>query len=670
MENVTIGLALIAGLLSFISPCVLPLVPAYISYLGARLTHNVASQTSIRNDGTIAINQHTLSARAGLFIHGLVFVAGFTLVFVSFGLMTTGIISVAGPARAILIDIIARLGGTLIIFFGLNFMGLVGAFFSRLRANPNTLKNPLFTLIAAIIISAWLLWGFVEPVIALPILAAFWLWLLLGNGFTKPNIFWNRLLTTIEMGIYSDTRRDINTKREGLAGSLLMGIVFAAGWTPCIGPVYGSVLNLAASTGDIGQAMPLLMAYSLGLGIPFILTALLLDQAQSMLRRLQKHMHKVELVMGALLIFIGLLVATGRLQDISVNLTNQFTEVSTRIENCGVGFFQGEIAVHQVGPCLSRQIVPIEIGEVAIGNQLTSDSQQITFLFHARADTTIYVEVSDLDDVDSANIVATLISPQNIELSHGSAGIRVDEETLLVVNGFTLSDDGIYQLVISSEKPLETNTSLDFSARIRTTAPRIISQGTTPEEIPIVELPANNSDNNALNAILGDSSAPTNTIDSIEALANRSDPIIGTAVGNLAPDFSLQTDGGETVRLSDFRGEVVLLNFWGTWCGPCRREMPEFQRIYNERADDGFNILAVAIRDDVDKVVEFRREFDLSFTLAMDSDNAVADLYGIQTAPSTLIISPDGVIVAKHFGMLVESQIQELVVKALSEQDE
>ncbi len=665
MENVTIGLALIAGFLSFISPCVLPLVPAYIGYLGARLTHDVALQAQAPVGGVVALNNHpsrTLGARFGLFIHGVLFVVGFTLVFVAFGLMTTGIISIAGPARATLTDIIARLGGTLIIFFGLNFMGVIRALFKRLRAN-SAINSPLFTWVAGLIISVWLLWGFVEPLIALPILAAFWLWMVLGDGFKNPATFWNRLMTSIETVIYSDTRRDMDAKGEGIGGSLLMGVIFAAGWTPCIGPVYGSVLNLAASTGDVGQAMPLLLAYSLGLGIPFILTALLLDQAQGLLRRLQKHMHTVERVMGALLLFIGLLVATGRLQDISVNLTNQFTEVSTRIENCGVGFFQGDIALHQVGPCLNRQIVPLAIGEISIGNQLKNHAGPITFIFHARANTTIYVEIGDLKDITSAELVATLVAPNGEELTRATGDIVINSDTLLVINGLELTQEGIYQLIVSIPASADSQ-ALDFSARIRTSPPRITAQ-TSLDNIPVVELPNATEDNSALDAILNGQT--TDAPASIEALAQASDPIVGTAIGNLAPDFTLQTDGGETVSLSDLRGQVVLLNFWGTWCGPCRREMPEFQRIYEERADEGFTILAVAIRDNVDNVVEFRREFGLSFTLALDSDNAVADLYGIQTAPSTLIISPDGVVVAKHFGMLVESQITELVAKALAE---
>lgn len=305
MVDISFGLAFIAGLLSFVSPCVLPLVPAYIGYMGGRMTRTVALQTVGGNK--IKPDEQGLT-RANMLMHGLSFVSGFTLVFVFIGLATTAFVSVLGSATNMATDIIARLGGLLIILFGLHFMGVLPKLFAALRARPALLASPLFTVGVAAAVAGLLLWGFIDAIFALPALAAFGLWLILSGAFSKPD-FWSNVLDQIESVFYSDTRREMVSGREGLGGSFLMGIVFSAGWTPCIGPIYGAVLTLAANTGDVGRAAPLLAAYSLGLGVPFMATALLLDRAQGMLRRLQRHMHKVELTSGGLLILIGVLVA-------------------------------------------------------------------------------------------------------------------------------------------------------------------------------------------------------------------------------------------------------------------------------------------------------------------------------------------------------------------------
>jgi len=118
--------------------------------------------------------------------------------------------------------------------------------------------------------------------------------------------------------------------------------------------------------------------------------------------------------------------------------------------------------------------------------------------------------------------------------------------------------------------------------------------------------------------------------------------------------------------LSDYRGEIVLLNFWATWCGPCRIEMPEFEAIYNERKDDGFNIIAVNSAETRDDVQGFRDELNLSFTLAMDEHADIQNQYNIFSYPSTFILDRDGTILARHFGPLTAEQIHQLVDEALA----
>ncbi|HLU11843.1 MAG TPA: cytochrome c biogenesis protein CcdA, partial [Oceanobacillus sp.] len=119
--NVTLWLAFLAGLVSFLSPCVLPLVPAYIGYMGGRVTNTVAAQTM---SGTAVLVKPTFVSRLSTLIHGIAFVSGFTFVFVTLGLLANIVVQrlIGGQNIALVLDIIARVGGLLIIFFGLHFM--------------------------------------------------------------------------------------------------------------------------------------------------------------------------------------------------------------------------------------------------------------------------------------------------------------------------------------------------------------------------------------------------------------------------------------------------------------------------------------------------------------------------------------------------------------------
>ena len=121
----------------------------------------------------------------------------------------------------------------------------------------------------------------------------------------------------------------------------------------------------------------------------------------------------------------------------------------------------------------------------------------------------------------------------------------------------------------------------------------------------------------------------------------------------------------EPITLSDLRGNVVLLNFWGTWCGPCRREMPEFQQAYSQLNSQGFEILAVSFDDTFEAIANFRNEFGLTFPLALDDTGEINDAYGIQTRPSSFLLDKDGVILVRHFGMMTETQIQDMINEAL-----
>lgn len=130
------------------------------------------------------------------------------------------------------------------------------------------------------------------------------------------------------------------------------------------------------------------------------------------------------------------------------------------------------------------------------------------------------------------------------------------------------------------------------------------------------------------------------------------EPLIGLEEGNAAPDFDLETLEGGDVSLSDYRGERVLLNFWATWCPPCRAEMPDLEK-FNQNND--VTILAVNLtqtEDDLETIEDFIDEYDATFPILLDEDVEVAGLYGIQPIPTSYMIDSDGIIRKKVFGAL------------------
>ncbi len=124
----------------------------------------------------------------------------------------------------------------------------------------------------------------------------------------------------------------------------------------------------------------------------------------------------------------------------------------------------------------------------------------------------------------------------------------------------------------------------------------------------------------------------------------------GTQVGNLASDFQLQNLEGQTASLGNLRGEPVLINFWATWCPPCRDEMPYIQEIYEEWSDKGLVVLAINLGESSSQVEEFRQNYHLSFTVLLDIKQDVAQRYNITGIPTTFFIDKDGIIRDKVIG--------------------
>lgn len=137
-----------------------------------------------------------------------------------------------------------------------------------------------------------------------------------------------------------------------------------------------------------------------------------------------------------------------------------------------------------------------------------------------------------------------------------------------------------------------------------------------------------------------------------ESNAGTEELTIGLNVGNQAPDFELETLTGENVKLSDFRGKRVMINFWATWCPPCRAEMPDMEKFYH---DKDVVVLAVNLTDtesSIDGIEDFTEEYNLTFPILMDTNLDVATLYGIQPLPTSYLVDSNGIVSNMAFGAL------------------
>jgi cytochrome c-type biogenesis protein len=293
-QAITLPIAFLAGLLSFVSPCVLPLVPAYIGYLTGQATNTAATTLAAvgagAGDSAASVNVRATPSRLTVMTHGAFFVLGFTIVFVTLG-TTVGVLGALGR-----------------LFFDAGRLPILP--FSL--CIPNTSFCPQITVLS--LISGLLILTFALHtlgVIRIPFM-------------------------------YYDTRQQIAPRPElGYGGSLLMGITFSAGWSPCIGPILSTLLSLGFSSATVGQAAVLLTIYSMGLGVPFLMTALLLDRASIQLRRVQKHMRTIELVTGILMLLVGVVVLTGTMQRFA-SLFAANTSFAQAIDNWLVGLSGGK----------------------------------------------------------------------------------------------------------------------------------------------------------------------------------------------------------------------------------------------------------------------------------------------------------------------------------------
>ena len=252
--TITLAVAIGAGLLSFLSPCVLPLVPAYVGQLTAVAVAGRPGEDAAERGRWLAVR------------HAIAFVVGFGLIFTTLGVTATYL---AGP----LVDYLPALrqvGGVILILLGLNLAG-----FLRLPAVERTWR-PLEAGAAASMASATGTVAFESP----------------GEVSGRPS-FGDRLGGRLVTG------------HSGWLASFGLGAIFAVGWTPCIGIILGAIVTMAATTGTVLQGGALLVAYSIGLGLPFIAIAAIYDRAPGVLRPLVRHGRAVAIVGGLLVVAIG-----------------------------------------------------------------------------------------------------------------------------------------------------------------------------------------------------------------------------------------------------------------------------------------------------------------------------------------------------------------------------
>lgn len=388
----TIGISFLAGIVSFLSPCVLPLVPGYISLISG-----------------VSVDQlkEGVNSRKAVILNSLAFNAGLSIIFVALG-TTAGLVGAAVLNNAW----VRIIGGLVIIAFGLQLIGLL-----KITA------------------------------------------------------------------LYKDTRFFSEEKPRGMLGSLTLGFAFAAGWTPCIGPILGGIIGLAATSGGWRSGLVLSSFYSAGLAVPFLLTGLGINRFLNFYKNFRKHLHKVEVFSGIILIMIGLLVMTNR---VTVLASSWLASVLPNLES---------------------------------------------------------------------------------------------------------------KLKLKEEPAPGTSTA---------------PSTTNAAAVPDVQFP--------------------------------------------------KLDGGQ-LRLADLRGRVVVLNFWATWCIPCRSEIPALSAMQKSMDAEGLTVVGVSYDDTAAGIKDFQKELKQDYTVVLGGNEVGAQLPA-SPLPTTYIIDRKGLIREKFIGERSQAAF-EAVIKPL-----
>jgi cytochrome c-type biogenesis protein len=388
--DIGLGIAVLAGFLSFVSPCVLPIVPGYLTFITGMSFDELTDQHQRSRLVTSAI------------IKSLPFVLGFSLVFIALGASASAV----GTLVRSNLGILKKIAGLGIVILGLHLAGF------------------------------------------LPIPA-----------------------------LLRERRLSGEPAAPGMGRAFIAGIFFAFGWTPCVGPILAGILTLAATAETLSYGVLLLAAYSLGLGIPFILSAAFLNGFLSLFSGIKGYLRQLEIGSGVLLVGVGLLIFTDNISWIS---------------------------------------------------------QRLQF---------------------------------------------INAEELLT---------------------------------LETAAPAVQPAGAAE--------------------------------------------LSQTAYGTY--DFTLTSIDGERVRLADYQGKAVLVNFWATWCGPCVIETPALVRVYNKYKERGFSVIGVALQSEDENIKEFVKKYRVPYAIASDTTSEVGLRYQVFALPSSFLFTADGKVKKAFMGYVEEEALE------------
>ena len=157
---------------------------------------------------------------------------------------------------------------------------------------------------------------------------------------------------------------------------------------------------------------------------------------------------------------------------------------------------------------------------------------------------------------------------------------------------------------------------------------------------------------------------PGGTVTAVEDDAPGALTSSGPIVGQPAPDFALRNPDGELVQLSELRGSVVFVNFWATWCRPCREELPDIQKLYDEKRDQGLEVLAVSYQDSPEDARAFFADLGISVPMVLDRSGSVYNQYRLQGLPDSFFIDREGNLAAVHYGFLSEEKMRQRLEQA------
>ena len=409
----------IEGLITFISPCVLPMIPVYVLYFAGSGEGKQAKRTLAR---------------------ALSFVFGFTALFVLLGVF-------AGTLGGLLVRYQSEVNlicGMIMILFGLHYAGVLHITLLEKTVKPGVQVQP-----------------------------------------------------------------------KGYLSCALLGAVFAVGWTPCTGPLLGSAMMLAASKGSVISGAVLLASYSLGMGIPFVLCALLIDRIKGAFAVIKRHYKVINRVCGVFLVIVGIAMMTGLYSRFSLMLQSA-------------------------------------------------------------------------------------------------------------------SQPAIVQEAEQAEAPV-----------------------IEPTAEPVIEATAEPAADTAA-----------------EPTAEPEPEVMGPVMRNMAPDFISYDDAGNAVSLKDMRGKPVVVNFFASWCGPCKMEMPYFDEFYHEYGDQvtfmmvNLSAFGNDTKENGKKMVE---EGGWTFPVYFDSDGDAAMKYAIRSMPTTIFVSPEGELMGRHTGVIPRDSLEKTIQTMIAE---